>query len=155
MLRWGGAILALAVLIVWPSGEGPPPTDVTSAATAEPHFERGLDAPQVTERIEDVAVRFAFAGPSEPGEDPLSERWNEMASAERIEVLTASFRSAVEDLRSGVDVERNLETAEGALTALRSELYPTTRGRKRHEAMEAELDRVRTRETRGHREDEP
>jgi hypothetical protein len=108
---------------------------------------------RLTERTANTADRFAFAGPvQEPDEDSLSERWNEMTSSKRVDVLTARFHTAIDDLRSGLDVEQNLETAEGALTALRSELYPTERGRERHEAMEAELDRVRSQD---HLEDEP
>jgi hypothetical protein len=64
---------------------------------------------RLTERTANTADRFAFAGPvQEPDEDSLSERWNEMTSSKRVDVLTARFHTAIDDLRSGLDVEQNL-----------------------------------------------
>jgi hypothetical protein len=87
---------------------------IRSADTDDGDFEERSSAPQgpLAEPTTNTADRFAFAGPvQEPGEDPLSDRWNEMTSSERIYVLTARFHTAIDDVRSGIDVERNLETA--------------------------------------------
>lgn len=97
------------------------------------------------------ADRVAIAVP-----DPETMRWNAMAPAERINELAESFRQAINDLQSGREVDRNLEIAEAALTALRSELYASPAGRKRHQDMEAELDEiVRRRRAPSHPQDEP
>jgi hypothetical protein len=91
----------------------------------------------VLERSDDSGV----AEP-EPPEDALSEQWDRLSPAERIEAATTGFREAVDAISAQHEVGRNLTKAETALSTLRAELYATERGRRQHQALERELDRV-------------
>lgn len=130
-----------------------PAEDRGSIAAATPHPENlstddaDARATPTQPRIGRIAIAV---------QDPDTTRWNEMAPAERIDDLTESFRRAVDGLERDRDVDRNLEIAEAALTALRSELYSSPQGRERHQTMEAELDDIVRRRSGGQSQrDEP
>jgi hypothetical protein len=73
----------------------------------------------------------------EADEDAL--RFGQLSAHERTRILVQRFDAAMSALRTDGSEDAPRRQAEDALSCLRSELFGTARGRKRHAAMEAEL----------------
>ena len=106
------------------------------AAASQPDVEDDVAIEPARPRSEKVAV----AVEAHAGESSLSERWDEIAPAERVAALRGQLRVAMTRLHDGHDLERTRAQADAALSALRAELYPTEAGRREHERLERALD---------------
>ncbi|MFO0631763.1 MAG: hypothetical protein U0168_02830 [Nannocystaceae bacterium] len=82
----------------------------------------------------------------EDGESELTLRWKDLAPAERLRILQDDFEKAVVVLEEpGLAVREQTDaqhTAEGALSAMRAELYDSERGRALHQRYEERLERA-------------
>lgn len=143
ILLGSGVVVAVAAAIVAfsllgtrddPRGGGAPTAEARGSAEVRAPTERSPSRRRHTPRAVLVESRTGSA----EGQ-AMDREWDTLKPESRVALLRNTFSDSLRRLEDDDADESDIATAEAALSALRSELHQTSRGRAEHELMEARL----------------